>query len=402
MKYIIAVGDGIADYPLEELNNQTPLMYAKTPTLDYLAKKGQCGQFQTIAQGMPNGSAVANLTVLGYDPQKTFHGRGVLEAASLGIELTENDLAMRVNLISIQNNKLISHSAGHITDNEAKILVRDLNTFFSDKDIKIYQGLGYRHVMVIPGGKPDIICNPPHDHTGEDINSLIVKFKSDSAKETAELLNEIIFKSNEYLIKHEINKKRVSDGKQPANMLWPWSPGTKPQMTTLTKKFGITGAAVSAVDLIKGIARYAGLDVIPVKGATGLHNTNYEGKASACIEALKTHDFVFLHVEAADEASHEKNINLKIKCIEDFDKRLLRIIMDSISSNNDDITLSVLPDHPTPVSLGIHTRDPVPVVIFSPKLAPDKVEFYNENDTKQGCLGLMQGDEFIRKFFSIN
>ena len=395
MKYIIILGDGMADYPVPELNGLTPLMAARTPSMDRIAKEGVTGLFRTIEADMSTGSAVANLSVLGYDPRKTFQGRGVLEAASLGVHLSDTDMAMRVNLVCIENDKIRSHSAGHIRDNEAGQLINDLKLFFKDWNIQLTQGLSYRHLLVIPGGNPDIECAPPHDNVGKQLSEILVKPLTGEAKETAELLNNMIYESHKFLSDHPVNKKRIAGSQQPANALWPWSPGRKPEMDTIEERFQMKGAVISAVDLIKGLAIYAGMDVIPVEGATGLYDTNYEGKADACIKALEDHDFIYVHVEAADEAGHDRDLQLKIKCIEDLDQRLIQNVLNQLDNKTEDYVIAVLPDHPTPLIHGAHVRDPVPVAIRNPLITPDAVERYDEESVKSGKLGLLKGSEFI-------
>jgi len=400
MKRIIILGDGMADCPISELENKTPLMAAKTPWMDWIARHGQNGIFKTIPDDMPTGSAVANLSVLGYDPHTCFQGRGVLEAASLGIDLKKKDLAMRANLITIENASIQSHSAGHITSDEARLLIHDLNGHFQP-EFQLYPGLSYRHTLIMPNGRPEIVCAPPHDHLGETVDPLLVQAEESEAEETADRLNWLIRESWTVLENHPVNQKRRVNGKLPANSIWPWSPGKKPEMQTFQKRFGIHGAAISAVDLIKGLAVYAGMDVIHVEGATGLYDTNYEGKADAALEALQNHDFVFVHVEAADEAGHEKNLKLKIQCIENLDQRLIGRIMEGLKSRNTEAVLAVLPDHPTPVIHGAHTRDPVPVAIWNPKKSADGVTVFNEESAKAGRLGFMEGDMFIRRVFNL-
>jgi 2,3-bisphosphoglycerate-independent phosphoglycerate mutase len=399
VKYIVILGDGMADYPVKVLGGKTPLMSARKPSIDWVAKHGRCGLLETIGKDMPTGSAVANLAVLGYDPAKTFQGRGVLEAASLGVDLADDDMAMRINLICTESGKIRSHSSGHISDEEAGVLINDLQECFKNYPVRIYQGLSYRHLLVIPGGDPRIECAPPHDYVGQAVEDLLVKPLDEDAEDTASLLNRLILDSQPFLSQHPVNMKRVAAGKQAANTLWPWSPGRKPDMKTYRERFGITGAVISAVDLIKGLAVYAGLDVINVEGATGLYDTNFEGKADACLEALDTHDFVYLHVEAADEAGHERNVDLKIQCIEDLDSRLVRRVLEGVKVRNIDAVIAVLPDHPTPVELGSHVRDPVPVAIYHPDIPPDNVEIYDENSVKNGALGLMKQAEFIETVF---
>jgi len=402
MKRIIILGDGMADYPVPELDNRTPLMAAGTPAMDTIARNGRTGLFRTIEDDMPTGSAVANLSVLGYDPRVTFQGRGVLEAASLGVQLSETDLAMRVNLICIENGKIKSHSSGHISNEEAGHLIQDLNNHFRSWPVSFTQGLSYRHLLVAPGMDARIECAPPHDHVGESAESCLVKPLVPEAAETADLLNRIIQESQDFLDRHEINRKRQNEGKLPANSLWPWSPGHKPGMKTFMERFGVRGAAISAVDLIKGLAIYAGLDVINVKGATGLYDTNYEGKADACLNALEFCDFVYVHVEAPDEAGHERNLDLKIQCIEDLDRRLIQRVLDGLNQKNIKAVIGLLPDHATPVSRGCHVRDAVPAAVWDPSVQGDQTELFDEESVKKGSLGLMRGDAFINLIFNQN
>ncbi len=395
MKSVIIVGDGMADNPIPQLGNKTPLMVAKKPAMDYIARSGRTGRLETIPPDMPTGSAVANLSVLGYDPHRTFQGRGVLEAASLGIELSENDMAMRVNLISVEDNRIRSHSADHITNEEANQLISDLQKHFQKLKIRLYQGLSYRHVLIIPDGDSQLKCAPPHDHLGQPIDELFVEPLTPEARPTADILNQLILESETFLRSHPLNNKRKKAGKLPANMLWPWSPGKKPSMQTLQERFGIKGAVISAVDLIKGLAIYAGMDVIPVEGATGLYDTNYENKAKACLQSLNDYDLVFVHVEAPDEAGHAQNLKLKIRCIEDLDKRLVQLVLDGLKDRMMETAVAILPDHPTPIVHGAHTREPVPVAILDPRTHPDSVECFDEESVKSGSLGLMKGAEFI-------
>ncbi|NQT24188.1 cofactor-independent phosphoglycerate mutase [candidate division KSB1 bacterium] len=395
MKSLIILGDGMADEPVPELDGKTPLQVADTPAMNWIAREGRTGLFETIAADVPTGSAVANLSVLGYDPRTNFNGRGVLEAASLGIVLAEDDLAMRVNLINVTDGRITSHSAGHISDEEAKPLIHAAAVHFKKWDIQIHQGLSYRHVLILPKGNPALICTPPHDYVGEKVVDRLIQAESESANPTADLLNRMIAESMELLKNHPINHKRMDASKLPANCLWPWSPGRKPVMRTFQELYGIRGAAISAVDLIKGLASYAGMDVIHVDGATGLYDTNYEGKADAALKALKDHDFVYVHVEAPDEAGHEKDLRLKIRCIEDLDKRLIQRILNGLGNQLDETIISVLPDHPTPVSSGTHTRDPIPVAIRHPGQTPDSVMTYDEVSVKNGALGMLKGDMFI-------
>ena len=397
MKRVIVLGDGMADKPVPELGGRTPLMAAETPTMDWVAREGRTGRFRTIEDDLPTGSAVANLSVMGYDPHEAFHGRGVLEAASLGVTLSETDMASRINLICVENERIRSHSAGHISDEEAHSLIADLRAHFEDLDIRLIPGLSYRHVLVVPEGDPRLVCAPPHDHVGGRVRDLLVKPEVTAATSTADLLNHLILESQAFLEYHPINQRRRERGEQAANSLWPWSPGRKPKMETFKERFGVTGAVITAVDLIKGLGIYAGLDVIEVEGATGLYDTNYEGKADACLAALEERDFVYVHVEAADEAGHERDAALKVRCIEDLDRRLLRRILDGLSDRGQEAVIALLPDHLTPVADGKHTRDPVPFAIWHPRKPGDGVSKFDEEDVKEGVLGLIRGDRFIRE-----
>lgn len=397
MKYLLLIGDGMADYPLEKLGGKTPLQAADTPNMDELAKKGRCGRFITIPPGMPRGSAVANLSILGYNPRICFQGRGVLEAASMGVKLDPEDVAFRCNTICVRNNKIKSHSGGHITTKEAIELIKTINHKLGTKYIKFHPGISYRHLLVLRGGKfsANVKCTAPHDALDRSITKVLVKAKDKEAEKTANLLNEMIINSQSILEGHPVNLERAKKGKDKANMIWPWSAGKKPLMETFQERFGIKGAVIAAVDLIKGVSIYAGFDVIDVEGATGLYNTNYEGKADACLKALKSYDLVWVHVEASDEASHEGDLDLKIKTIEYFDKRLVGRVLDSI---DEDIHIALLPDHFTPVSMRTHVADAVPFLIYDPQKEADEVSQFDEFSCTKGSLGLLKGNDFIRVF----
>jgi len=405
MKYVIFLGDGMADCPLAELDGKTPLMVAQKPGMDWIAREGHTGLFQTIEPDMMTGSAIANLSVLGYDAKAIFHGtegRGVLEAASLGIDLDKNDVALRVNLISVENEKIRSHSSGHISNEEAHTLIRDAGEHFKSWPLRLYPGLSYRHVLILDGGEFRLESFPPHDYVGTPWRDLAIRPiepPTPAGKETTDLLNRFVEESRKFLENHPVNLRRLADGKQPANLLWPWAPGKKPEMPTMKERFGVSGAAITAVDLIKGLAIYAGMKPLNVEGATGLYDTNYEGKADAALGALEEVDFVYIHVEAPDEAGHEKNLPLKIRCIEDLDRRLIQRVMEGIRKKGWDCVFAVLPDHTTPIAIGNHGRDPVPVAIRFPNLAGDAVERYDEESVKNGSLGMMYGSQFIETFF---
>ena len=395
MKYIIILGDGMADYPIKEFGNKTPLMAANTPNIDALCKKGRCGKLVTVPADMPPGSEIANMAVLGFDVKKVYQGRGVLEAASMGIELDDNDMAMRCNLICIEDDKIKNHSAGHISNEEAHELIKSLQQEMETDEIKFYPGVSYRHLMVIKNGKTNIDCTPPHDVPGTPFKDVLVKPKGNDEK-SANLLNDLILRSQQILNEHPVNKKRVSEGKDPGNSIWPWSPGNKPEMNTLQDSYGISGAMISAVDLLYGIGKYAGMKAIKVEGSTGLYDTNYEGKAKAAVDALKDVDLVYLHIEASDEAGHEGDHILKKKTIEYLDQRVVKYVMEETQKMDEEVAIALIPDHPTPCELKTHTHDPVPFIIYHPDETPDNVATYDEEATKQGYFGLLKGDEFIK------
>ncbi len=397
MKYLIILGDGMADEPLENYGGKTPLQMARKPHIDWLAQHGQSGQLITVPESMHPGSEIANLAVLGYDVEKVFEGRGVLEAASIGVELQPGDLALRCNLLTIENERIKNHSAGHILTEEAAELIDFLNEKLGSDLIQFYPGVSYRHLLVVKNGIKELKCTPPHDVPGTPFADVMIKPKTKDAQKTAETLNSLILESQKILGDHPVNQKRKVNGKDPANSIWPWSPGYKPAMPTLSEMFGIGHSSViSAVDLIHGIGVYAGMEVIHVEGATGLYNTNYEGKAKATIEALKKSDLVYLHIEASDEAGHEGDVELKTKTIEYLDERVVKYILEETAKMNEPVSIAILPDHPTPCALKTHTRKPVPFTIYRPGAKPDAVEVYDEFSVESGSYGLLKGDEFIK------
>lgn len=399
MKYIIILGDGMADERIAKLNNKTPLEVANKPYIDLLAKKGNCGLLHTVPEGFKPGSEIANMCVLGYDVRTEFEGRGSLEAASIGVSIMPGEMAMRCNLICVQDGKIKNHSAGHISNEEAKELIEYLQAELGNDIFTFHNGISYRHLLVMKGGDKRITCTPPHDVPGTEVNKVLVKADTPEAEETAKLLNDLTLRSQELLENHPVNLKRKAEGKDPANSIWVWSPGYKPSMKTLKEKFGIgSGAVISAVDLIKGIGVYAGLESIEVEGATGLYNTNYEGKAEAAIEALKKNDFVFLHIEASDEAGHEGDVDLKVKTIEYLDSRIVKPIYEEVSKWNEPVSIAILPDHPTPCAIKTHTASAIPFIIYNPEIEADKVEVYDEFSVKEGSFGIIKEDEFIKSF----
>jgi 2,3-bisphosphoglycerate-independent phosphoglycerate mutase len=393
----------MADWPSDRLGGKTLLQYADTSNMDRLARLGRTGRLITVAPGFHPGSEVANMSVLGYDLPTVYEGRGVLEAANIGVDLQPGDMAMRCNVICIENDLIKNHSAGHISTEEAGQLIDFLNERLGTDRIRFYKGVQYRHLLVIKGGDKHLDCTPPHDVPLKPFRPLLVKAQTPEAQSTAELLNTLILKSQELLAQHPINLKRIAEGKDPANSIWPWSPGYRPQMTLLSQKYPAIrkGAVISAVDLINGIGKYAGLRNISVEGATGLYNTNYEGKVAAAIEALRTDDFVYLHIEASDEAGHEGDYDLKQRTIEYLDKRAVGPIAEAVKDWDEPVAIAVLPDHPTPCELRTHTAEPVPFLVYYPGIQPDAVQTFDEVSCVEGSYGLLKEDEFMNMFMNL-
>lgn len=403
MKHLIILGDGMADWAVPSLGNKTLLQYADTPYMDRLAKMGKTGMLKTVADGFHPGSEVANMSVMGYDLPTVYEGRGVLEAASIGVDLRPDDMAMRCNLVCVEGELLKNHSAGHISTEEADVLIKYLEEKLGSDKVHFYTGVQYRHLLVIKGGDKHVACVPPHDVPLKPFRPNLVKALRPEAEETAALLNDLIMKSQELLANHPLNLKRVAEGKDPANSIWPWSPGYRPKMEPLSDKYPSIkkGSVITAVDLIRGIGHYAGLRCIDVEGATGLYNTNYEGKAQAAIEALKTDDFVYLHIEASDEAGHEGDVPLKLKTIEYLDRRAVGPIYEAVKDWDEPVAIAVLPDHPTPCELRTHTAEPIPFLIYYPGIEPDNVSTYDEVACQKGEYGLLDKDEFMNLFMDI-
>jgi 2,3-bisphosphoglycerate-independent phosphoglycerate mutase len=395
MKTIIILADGMSDYPIEKLGGKTPLMAARTPAIDRLCAQSRCGRLITVPDDMPPGSEVANLAVLGYDVRKVYQGRGVLEAASMGVELAENDLAMRCNIICIEDKKIKNHSAGHISSEESLQLVEALNQGLGGPNVHFHPGVSYRHLLVIQDGRNDFECTPPHDVPGTPFAEVLPRPKGENSA-TAKLLTDLIVRSQAILSAHPVNLERRAQGKDQGNSIWPWSPGHRPQMKTFQELYGLRGAVISAVDLIFGLGVYAGLKPIKVPGATGLFDTNYEGKARAACQALADVDFIFLHVEASDEAGHEGNVELKVRTIEALDQRVIKPIVEFTSAMKEPVTITLLPDHATPCAVRTHTRDAVPFLIHRPGEKPDAIAEFNEETCCQGSYGLLQGGGFIK------
>lgn len=401
MKTIIILGDGMADEPIEALGNKTPLQAAHKPYIDLLAAKGKSGLLDTIPAGFKPGSEIANLSVLGYNVPLVFEGRGSLEAASMDVDIAPGEMAMRCNVICIENGKIKNHSAGHISTEEAAELIHFLEKELGDDIASFYPGVSYRHLLKIKDGNKNLDCTAPHDVIGTPFEDVLIKATTPDAEETAKYLNGLILKSQELLKDHPINKKRIAEGKDPANSIWPWSPGYRPKMQTLQELYGIkSGSVISAVDLIMGIGKYAGLKLIHVEGATGLYDTNYEGKAQAAIDALKNDDFVYLHIEASDEAGHEGDYELKKKTIEYLDSRVVKTIYEATKDWAEPVTIAILPDHPTPCHLRTHTNKPVPFLIYRSNGEADKVQLYDEFESAKGDFGILVGHEFMDTLFN--
>ncbi len=389
MKYVVLLGDGMADQKLEQLGGKTPLQAAKTPHMDFIAQRGQFGLARTVPAGLPPGSDVANLSVFGYDPRTCYTGRSPLEAVSMGVDLGADDVAFRVNLVTLlpQRTQLVmqDYSAGHITSAEGKELVDDLQKTFGNEQFQFFPGVGYRHLMVWRNGRDRLATTPPHDITGKNILDYMPK--GEGQEELANLLNS----SQMLFSQHPVNKKRKENGQLPANSIWLWGHGKSPRIESYQNKFGLTGAVISAVDLIKGIGVCAGLDIINVEGATGYIDTNYKGKADAALAALETRDFVYLHVEAPDEAGHSGNLEHKIQAIEDFDAQVVGPVLEGMKKFGEYRVLC-MPDHPTPLSLMTHTSDPVPFVLYKGETKADlRVAGYDEDSARGMDLVIEDG-----------
>ena len=403
MKHIIILGDGMADLPVEKLGGKTLLQFSNKPMMDKLAKEGRCGRLVTVPEGFPPGSEVANTAILGYDLNKVYEGRGPLEAASIGYEMADDDLALRCNIITLADGKIITHNGGNLETQDADVLIKYLNEHLGSERVKFITGIQYRHLLVIKGGNKHIVCAPPHDHPNEEWRPLLVKAEIPEAQKTADLLNELILKSQDLLAKHPFNIERAKRGERQANSIWPWSGGYRPSMETLMQQYPEikSGTVISAVDLIRGIGHYAGLKIVEVEGATGLANTNYEGKAEAAIKALETDDFVFVHVEASDEAGHDGDLELKLKTIEYLDKRLITPIYNKVKEMDEPVAIAVLPDHLTPVEMRIHVGQPVPFLFWYKGITPDEVQQYDEVSCVSGSYGLLKLNEFMQNFMKL-
>ena len=409
----------MADLPVERLGGKTLLQYAHKPMMDQLARDGRCGRLVTVPEGFPPGSEVANTAILGYDLNKVYEGRGPLEAASIGYEMADDDMAIRCNIITLADGKIITHNGGNLETADADVLIKYLNENLAKpineregcERVKFITGIQYRHLLVIKGGSKHIVCAPPHDHPNEEWRPLLVKAEDNApiengrmtAQQTADLINEMILKSQDLLAAHPFNQERAQRGERQANSIWPWSGGYRPSMETLMQQYPQvkSGTVISAVDLIRGIGHYAGLKIVEVEGATGLADTNYEGKAQAAIDALESDDFVFVHVEASDEAGHDGDLELKLKTIEYLDRRLIAPIYNKVQTWDEPVCIAVLPDHLTPVEQRIHVGQPVPFLIWYRGIEPDEVQQYDEVSCVNGAYGLLKLNEFMQALMAI-
>ncbi len=418
MKHLIILGDGMADWPVAELGNHTLLEHASTPAMDWIAAHGRSGRLTTVPEGFHPGSEVANSSILGYDQHLVYEGRGPLEAASIGVELEPGDLALRCNLVCIDGDMLKNHSCGRLETEEGDVLIRYLNEHLATDRIRFYTGVQYRHLLVVKGGDKRLACTPPHDIPLQPWRDHQIAAEVPEAEPTAALLRRLVEQSQELLPRHPLNRARAERGQDMASSIWPWGGGYRPAMQPLTERFATLrrGAVITAVDLIRGIGHYAGLRVVDVKGATGLWDTNYEGKAEAAIEALRTDDFVYLHVEASDEAGHDGSMSLKLQTIEALDHRLIQPILralygvafDAVGHAHstepmpefaaEPVAIALMPDHPTPCALRTHTAEPVPFSIYHSGIEADAVQAFSERAAEAGAYGCLQGDEFITLF----
>ncbi len=393
-KFVILVGDGMGDYPIEALQGKTPLEAAHTPNMDFIASCGVLGVVQTVPEGMPPGSDVANMSLMGFDPQKYHTGRGPIEAASLGIKVKPDDIIFRCNLVTLQQKDgqtfMQDYSAGHISSEEARQIITSLEGILPDK-FSLFAGISYRHILIWHGGKENFKTTPPHDITGQEISPYL--------KELPEEIKKLIIQTRELLTAHPVNQRRIKEGKNPANSIWPWGQGKMPRMPKFEELYGLKGAVISAVDLIKGIGVLAGLEVINVPGATGYLDTNFRGKAKYALETLNDHDFVYVHVEAPDEAGHEGNLEAKIKAIEKFDKEVVGTVLER--ALKEDIRIMVTMDHYTPIAVKTHVAAPVPFAILTNKgQASDKRPFC-ERVAQENGIFIPSGPKLLKKFLNI-
>ncbi|MFH0827233.1 MAG: cofactor-independent phosphoglycerate mutase [Candidatus Omnitrophota bacterium] len=395
MKYIVLVGDGMADYPIEELGQRTPLEVARTPYMDFIAQKGLLGRIKTIPDKAIPGSDVAHITIFGYDPDTYYTGRGPLEAANLGIDLQEEDVVFRCNLVTASADSLTDYSAGHISSKEASIIIKSIDQGLGTERFKFYAGVSYRHLLLVRQGIREhlekLMCKPPHDIVGQPIRKNFPK------GEGAEIIIKLMEDSRKILERHEINLVRIDLKESPANMIWLWGQGRKPSMPKFADRYGLKGSVISAVDLIKGLGKVLGLEVINVPGATGYYDTDYEGKAKAAVESLQKNDFVFVHVEAPDEAGHNGDLREKITAIERFDQHVVGTLMEAFRDKKD-FRILVMPDHATPIAVKTHTRDKVLFGLYGTGIEPREFQNYSEKEALKSDLYFDKGHELMDFF----
>jgi 2,3-bisphosphoglycerate-independent phosphoglycerate mutase len=386
MKLIVLLGDGMADLPLEVLGGRTPLQAAEKPNMDRLARQGRSGLARTVPEGFAPGSDVANLSVVGYDPAECYTGRAPLEAAAMNVHLGPDDIAFRCNFVTIENGLMKDYSAGHISTEEGQELIEALAPLMPGQ--RLYPGVSYRNLLVLQvGARAE--CTPPHDISGQPVEEHLPRGQD------SELLVALMEAARPVLERHQVNRRRMAAGKRPANAIWLWGQGPAPAMPSFAEKCGLSGAMISAVDLLKGIGRYAGLEVIDVPGATGNIDTNYQGKVDAALEALKSRDFVYLHIEAPDEAGHEGEIDLKVRAIELFDEKVVGPVLQALEKSGEDWRVLLMPDHATPISIKTHSSDPVPFTIAGSGIEPDGVESFDELAAQRGEYGLVEATELV-------
>lgn len=396
MKYAVLVGDGMGDLPIASLGGKTPLEAAATPAMDFIAGHGELCLLRTVPPGYPPGSDVANLSLLGYLPELYYSGRAPLEAASMGVALCRNETAFRCNLVTVDfsdNGRLImrDYSSGHISTAEAGVLIKGIDAVAGSDTCRFHAGISYRHLLVHQGELPGLATVPPHDFTNKDVTEFWERYQKFPH------LQSLLAKVRDFLGRHEINRERVARGLHPANCIWLWGEGKSPVMPTLKERYGISGALISAVDLLKGIGVYAGLDIINVPGATGYLDTNYEGKAAAALDALREKDFVFVHVEAPDETGHQGDLPKKIQAIEEFDQRIVQPILQGLRDMGTDFRIVIAMDHFTPIAIQTHSDQPVPVAVYdSRRIAPGSGKGYSEGNAATGCKLLANGEEFMK------
>lgn len=398
MKYIVVLGDGMADYPIDKFGGKTVLEAANKPNMDYMAARGEVGMVKTVLDGMKPGSDVANLSVMGYDTRKFYSGRSPLEAASIGVKLKDNDVTFRANLVTLSDEEnykdktMLDYSAGEISTEEAKELIEAVEKELCTDIIHFYAGVSYRHLLVWEGGSTNVKLTPPHDISDKKITDFLPK------GEGADKLLELMEKSEKILREHPVNKKRIKEGKNPATSIWIWGEGTKPQLESFEKLYGLKGSVISAVDLIKGIAICAEMNSIDVEGANGNYDTNYEGKANAALDALKNgSDFVYIHLEGPDECGHQGNADNKKLAVERIDEKIIGFLRKELDGTP--YKMLILPDHPTPVKIKTHVSDPIPYIIYNSIDEKESgVESYTEKNAESTGIFVELGHELMKHF----